>query len=110
MKKVRDVLMIFFIVLLLFSLVKSILNYKDKFQFYQDYKSDYDKEVKRNIELKTQVVKNVSTSEIEKTIRNKLNLLKPNEVAIILPSPSPTPILLTPTPIPSWRQWFNLFF
>ena len=110
MKKLKNVLMIFFIVLLLFSLVKSILNYKDKFQFYQDYKNDYDKEVKRNIELKTQVVKNVSSSEIEKTIRNKLNLLKPNEVAIILPSPSPTPILLTPTPVPIWRQWFNLFF
>jgi len=47
---------------------------------------------------------------VEKNIRQKLNLLKPNEIAIILPKITPTP---SPTPIiknPPYQQWWKLFF
>ena len=63
-----------------------------------------------NIELKTEVVRKKSQEEIEKTIRNDLNLLKNNEVALILPSPTKIPSSISPTPLPNWRQWWQLFF
>ena len=60
--------------------------------------------------LKTQLVKKSDTNEIEKTIRNKLNMLKQDEVAIILRQPTPTPLLITPTPLPNYLQWWQVFF
>lgn len=110
MKQIKGMLAVFLIVFLLFSLLKNIFNYKDKMQFYQDYKQDYDAERKKNIELKTEIVKKKSVAEVEKTIRNDLNLLKTDEVALILPSPTPTPVRITPTPAPNWKQWLDLFF
>ncbi len=110
MKQIKGMLAVFLIVFLLFSLLKNIFNYKDKMQFYEDYKQDYDAEKKKNIELKTEIVKKKSVAEVEKTIRNDLNLLKPDEVALILPSPTPTPVRITPTPAPNWKQWLDLFF
>lgn len=110
MKQIKGMLAVFLIVFLLFSLLKNIFNYKDKMQFYQDYKQDYDAERKKNIELKTEIVKKKSVAEVEKTIRNDLNLLKTDEVALILPSPTPTPVRVTPTPAPNWKQWLDLFF
>jgi hypothetical protein len=88
----------------------NLFNYKGKLDFYQQFKRNFEKEAKRNIELKTEVVKKKSTEEIEKTIRNDLNLLKSNEVALIIPSPTKTPISVTPTPLPHWRQWWDLYF
>ena len=96
------------IIFLLYSLIKNVLNYQSKLQFYESFKEDYLKEKKQNITLKTQVLKNKDPGQIEKTIRNKLNLLKPDEVAIILPQPTPTPILVTPTPLPNWLQWWQV--
>lgn len=109
MKTFKNILIGFLVIFLFFSLIKNILNYKDKFQFYADYKNSYEKEKKQNIELKTEIVKKQSVTELEKTIRNDLNLLKPGEVAFIIPSPTPTPVVVTPTPAPNWRQWWNLF-
>lgn len=109
MKAVKNTLAVFLIVFLLFSLLKNIFNYKDKMKFFEDYRQDYEAEKKKNIELKTEIVKKKSVTEVEKTIRNDLNLLKDDEIALILPSPTPTPVRLTPTPAPSWKQWLDLF-
>jgi len=81
-----------------------------KLDFYEQFKQNFDKETKRNIELKTEVVRKKSTEEIEKTIRNNLNLLKDNEIALIIPSPPPVAISTTPTPLPNWKQWWELYF
>ena len=104
--------LVFFLLLLFFfsSLTKNLFDYKNKVAFYQNYLNDYEKEKKRNITLKTQFLKKSDTYELEKTIRNKLNLLKEGEVAIILPQPTPTPIIITPTPLPNWQQWKQVFF
>lgn len=60
--------------------------------------------------LKTQILKEKDPNEIEKTIRNKLNLSQPNEVIIMVPSPTPTPtIAITPT-IPVYKEWAQAFF
>ncbi len=108
MRKVKTALAIFLIFFLLFSLLKNIFNYKDKMKFFDDYRHDYEAEKKKNIELKTEMVKKKSVTEVEKIIRNDLNLLKPDEIALILPSPTPFPRRITPTPPPVWRQWWDL--
>lgn len=103
---------VFFLLLLFFfsSLTKNLFDYKSKISFYQSYLKDFEKEKKKNLTLKTRLLKKSDSYEIEKTIRNKLNLLKEDEVAIILPQPTPTPIILTPTPLPNWLQWKKVFF
>jgi sortase (surface protein transpeptidase) len=109
MQLIKKIIGGIFVIFLLSSLVRNIFNYTSKNQFFQDYKNDYEKENKKNIELKTEIVKKQSVSEIEKTIRNKLNLLKENEVAVILPVPTLTIITPTPTSAPIWKQWVNLY-
>ncbi len=110
MKIVRNIIIIFFMVFLFSSLIRNLFDYRNKLQFYEDYKKEYEKEKQQNTALKTEVLKKTSQSELEKTIRNKLNLLRPDEVAVMLPSPTPTPYVLTPTPLPNWMQWLKLFF
>lgn len=109
MRKVKSAVAIFFAVFLLFSLLKNIFNYKDKIKFYEDYKKDYEAEKKKNIELKTEIVKKKSVNEVEKTIRNDLNLIRPDEVAIIIPSPTLAPKVVIPPPKPPWQMWLELF-
>lgn len=109
MQLAKKIIGIIFFVFLFSSLVKNIFNYTSKNQFFLDYKNDYEKENKKNIELKTEIIKKESVTEVEKTIRNELNLLKENEVAIIMPVPTLTIITPTPTLAPSWRQWVNLY-
>ncbi|MEK9169678.1 MAG: septum formation initiator family protein, partial [Patescibacteria group bacterium] len=87
MKLIKNVVFIFLLIFLFSSLLKNLFSYKSKLDFYQQFKQNFDKEKKRNIELKTEVVRKKSVEEIEKTIRNDLNLLKNNEIALIIPSP-----------------------
>lgn len=103
---------IYFLLLLFFlsSLTKNLFDYRKKVQFYEEYKNEYEAEKKKNRELKTAILKKSDFSEIEKTIRNKLNLLKPNEIAVILPQPTPKPVIITPTPLPNYLQWVEVFF
>ncbi len=110
MKLIKNIVLLFLLIFLFSSLLRNLFGYKSKLQFYQQFKQNFDRERKRNIELKTEVVRKKSQEEIEKTIRNNLNLLKDNEVALILPSPTKTPISITPTSLPNWRQWWELFF
>jgi len=110
MKLIKNIVFLFLLIFLFSSLLKNLFSYKGKLQFYQQFKQDFDKEKKRNIELKTEVVRKKSTEEIEKTIRDDLNLLKDNEIALIVPSPTKTPASITPTPLPNWRQWWELYF
>jgi len=79
-------------------------------KFYATYKKSYETETNRNNKLKMQAIKESDPMELEKTIRNQLNLVKPNEVAIIVPTPTLIPVTPTPTPLPVYRQWVNVFF
>jgi len=99
-----------FILLIFISLVRNLLNYQSKLKFYDDYQKEYEKEYKKNLSLKTEYLKKTDQYEIEKTIRNKLNLVKDNETSVILPAITPRPTVLTPTPLPNWQQWRKLFF
>lgn len=110
MKLIKNIIFFFLLLFLFSSLLKNLFGYKSKLDFYQQFKQNFEKEKKRNIELKTEVVRKKSTEEIEKTIRNNLNLLKDNEIALIIPPPPKTPISIIPTPLPNWKQWRKLYF
>lgn len=110
MKVVRKIVFFFLLLFFFSSLTKNLFDYRRRLTFYEEFKQDYEKAEKENIELKTALLKKSDPNEIEKTLRNKLNLLKPDEVAIILKHPSPTPAVITPTPLPNYLQWVKAFF
>jgi len=95
--------------LILSSSIKNIINYQNAQKFYRRYKENFEKEKKKNQMLKTQILKKTSLFEVEKIIRNQLNLIKPDEVLVIIPRPTlyPSP---TPTPVLSnWQKWFKVY-
>ncbi len=107
---VKKVIFSLLIIFFLSSFSKNFLGYTRSLAFYDSYKKEYSHEKKRNNELKTMLVKTTDQYEIEKTIRNKLNLMKDKEVAIILPETTPTPFVPTPTSSPVYHQWYSTFF
>ena len=110
MQKAKSILFFCLMLFFVYSLTRNFFEYKKNLAFYQNYKQEYEKEKKANSTLKTKLLKNSDPYEVEKTIRNKLNLLKPGEVAVIIPLPSPTPIVVTPTLAPVYQDWWNSFF
>lgn len=110
MKLVKKILSVIFVLFLLFSLTKNLFDYQNSTKFFESYKQDYEEEKKKNLFLKTHILKYKDPNELEKTIRNKLNLTKENEVAVILPEPTKTPTGPTPTPAPNYQRWFEVFF
>jgi len=109
MRFIKKAIIFLLVIFLLFLLTKNFFRYLKNYQFYQNYQENFEKEKKKNTELKTTLLKKNSFYEIEKTIRNKLNLSRPGEVAIIVPSPAITPPPPTPTLPPVYQQWLNLF-
>jgi len=99
---------VFFI--LISSLIKNVLNYQNALKFYEQYKNNFEKEKNKNQRLKTEILKKSSLAEVEKTIRNQLNLIQPDEIVVIInqptftPSPSPTPNLSN---IQKWLQLYQ---
>ena len=91
------------------ALSKSIFEYKKNVSFHEQYKQEYEKEKKRNIELQTKLVKTEDSYEFEKTVRNKLNLHKQDEVIVVIPNPTPTVLIPTATPIPNYIKWIDAF-
>ena len=85
MRIIRSVLFIILFIFLAFSLIKNFSEYQKNMQFYKNYKETAEAEKKRNIQLKTQKLQKTSVREVEKTIRNKLGLLQPSEIAVIIP-------------------------
>ena len=106
----RKILLFTVVLFLFFSLSKNILDYRKTLSFYDSFKKDYEKEKKTNITLQTEILKNNDPNELEKTIRNKLSLLKNNEVAVIIPEPTPTPAPIKKPVLPIYQQWFKVFF
>ena len=104
---------IFFFILLLFlatSFLRNALDIKRNYPVFQNSKKEFEELKQKNAQLKTQIVKQKSLSEVEKTIRNKLNLSKEGELVVIIPQPSPTPTPIIVPTLPIYKQWANLFF
>lgn len=95
---------------LIISLTKNIVDYRKKVAFYNTYQEEYQKQAKRGVELRGEIAKNNDYYRLEVKIRQNLNLLKPDEVAVILPKPTITPVP-TPNPLkPPYKQWVELLW
>lgn len=110
MELVKKIFFVFLALFLFSSLTKNFADYIRNIGFYNDYKKEYEKENKRNITLKTKIVRSSDPYELEKRIRNDLGLVRSDEVAIVLPEPTKAPPVVTPTAAPVWRQWQKIFF
>lgn len=106
----KRALYIIIVLFLFFSLTKNLFDYGSAVKFYEGYKKDFEEQKKYNLFLKTHILKSKDPNELEKTIRNKLNLTKEGEVAIIVPEPTKTVTRVTPTLVPFYQQWWNAFF
>ena len=109
MQRFRRILLILLALFFITSLTRGLVEYAKNQQFYNDYRTEYKKEKKRNTELQTKLVKTQDLHEFEKIVRDRLNLHQPNEFVIILPMPSPTVLTPTPTPVPNHIQWLQIF-
>ncbi len=109
MEKIKRITLLFIGLFFISALSKSIFEYRKNVSFHNQYKQEYEKEKKRNIELQTQLVKTEDSYEFEKAVRNKLNLHKENEVIVVIPNPTPTVFVPSATPIPNYIKWIDIF-
>ena len=107
--KIKRIFLIVILVFIFFSLTKNLFDFRKTISFYQGFKDDYETEKKRQITLQTNILKSKDPYEIEKILRNKLNLLKEGEIAIIVPEPSPEPKQVRET-VPIFKQWLEALF
>ncbi|OGK19918.1 hypothetical protein A3C23_04420 [Candidatus Roizmanbacteria bacterium RIFCSPHIGHO2_02_FULL_37_13b] len=94
---------------MVYSLLRTIYDYRSKFQFAEVYKKEYEAEKQKNSKLKSDIVKSKDLYQVERNIREQLNLAKPGEMVVIVPKVTP---ILTPSPtpiIPAYKQWLELF-
>lgn len=109
MKVLRYVFIFILFIFLLSSLIKNFVGFQRNLSFYESYKTESENELQKNAHLKTQKLIKTDPSEVEKTIRNKLGLLRDNEIAIIIPLPSPSPSPAHSAPLPVYAQWVRVF-
>jgi len=96
--------------LFLFSLLtRNLGSYRKKLAFYQQIKNNYQQEKKKNTRFKTEILRSQGKANLEKKIRNKLDLLKENEVALIIPRITPAPTIVVPPPLANWQRWLKIF-
>jgi hypothetical protein len=107
MRKVAFLVVFFFLVI---SFVRNVFDYQRNLSFYDQTKENFTKALLKNKNLKVQKRADSSPFEIEKSLRNKQNMLRKDEIIVIVPSPSPIPTpIIRPTEAP-YKQWINLFF
>lgn len=92
--KLHHALLGFFVFALVTSLLRNSTNILNNVPFYNQLKSDYEKEKTRNNELKLDAAKSKDPYEVEKLLRDKLGFIKDNEQVIVIPN-------LTQTATPS---------
>jgi cell division protein FtsB len=111
MKFIKKIILGLVLILVFSASIKNLIKYKEKYQFYLSFEKEYQRLKKENIELKTELLRKKDRFEIEKKIREKLNLGAAGETVIILPpQPTPQPTVITPTPKPNWQQWMEVYF
>ncbi len=109
MSLLKKLILLSFLLILISYLISNIFNYYKKLDFYYSVKKNLEKEEKKQIKLQTEIIKKTNQEELEKIIRNQLNMTKDNEVIVLLPSPN---ITISPTPTPelkNWQKWLKVF-
>ncbi len=110
MSFLKNVFLVFLVIFLSSSLIRNIFDYQKKIDFYKKYQDELALEKKKKLSLQTEVLKKTDPYELEKTIRDKLNLSKSDELSVLLPKPSPSPTKVVPAPLAPWQQWRDLFW
>lgn len=107
---IKNAAFVLIIGFLIVSLTKNIFDYKKKVSFYTNYQTELTKEKQNNQKLQSEIKKSQDYNSVEKIIRERLNVLKPDEIAVILPKRNPTPSPVIIANKPSYIQWFELVF
>lgn len=108
--RLQKIITILIAIGLIYSLSKNIIEYYQKIKFYQTYEQELQAQKRKQLQLKSEIAKSKDYYFVEKNIREKLNLLKADEIEVILPKPTIYP---TPTPFikkPAYKQWIDLLF
>ena len=106
----RKILFVIVLLFLVISFIRIAMDYQRNISFYDQTKNNYDKALLENKELKVHKQAGSSPFEVEKSLRNRQNLLRKDEIIVIIPPPSPIPtISVLPSEYPI-RQWIRLFF
>lgn len=97
-----------------FSLIRNLYNSYQNYQILASTQSKLTKLQQENADLKTNLSQVNDPSYIEREARERLGLVKPGEVVVILPPPGSAEATQATTsanlPRPVWRQWLGLFF
>lgn len=96
-------------IFLIYALSKNIVDYQKKITFFEKYKQELATEQEKNKQLKSGIAASKDYYSVEANIRQKLDLFKPDEIAVIIPRPTPSP---HPTPQPQRppsQLWWQLF-
>ncbi len=118
--KVFVVLAIPLLAYLSFSTAKKALEVYQLNQQAASIRQDIAQLKDRNAELRRQMEYVQSMDYVEKVAREQLNLVKPDDIPLVLvspvvkatsvePSPAPQPARSQDIP-PNWKRWWNLFF
>ena len=109
MQRTKQVILFILAIFFLSALSKNIFEYRKNMAFYRQNRDEYEEKKKKNIELKTLLVKTNDIHEFEKAVRNKLNLHKSNEYILVIPEPTPTSATPIPTTVPNPIKWLQVF-
>lgn len=98
-----------------FGLVRNLYSIYQNSKFQEQAVRKLEKLRAENTRLKEEVVTSQEQSFIEREARERLGLVKPGEVVVILPtakevSPSAQSLTEVKTSRPIWQQWVGLFF
>lgn len=105
---IKQTILILFLLSLIVSLVKNILDYYKKNEFFSQFEQTIRTLEKENKEISDEIEKNRLQFSYEEVLRNKMNMTKPGEYVILLPPEKPSEVTPTPT-ISTQRQWLNLY-
>lgn len=115
-KKYSDLLLIFFIGILLLSLGRNVLKILGVDKTIEEERNRVDKLKQENVELKRKVEEVQSQDYIEQQLRDELGLVKEGEIVLVLPDDetlrSFAPKLEEEEeklPDPNWKKWLKLF-
>lgn len=109
--KLINWILLLFSILLLINIVRTWKFLAMRGNVIRDIQNNLQAEKERQNDLKRQLARVESDQYTEQEARNKLNLGREGEIALLLPSISPI-FLPTPTPVDTstnWQKWVKLF-
>jgi cell division protein FtsB len=104
----KNTILSIIIIALTASLIKNYQDSKIKQQILIEYQNEVSKLKSEDKKLQAEIKKSADSRFVEEEARNKLNLIKKNEISLIVPKLTITPTPVPIRPIPNWQKWANL--